>query len=39
VPGVSETQRRNNFRTAMVLAAIATSFFVAVMIKYYWLNS
>jgi hypothetical protein len=39
VPGISETQRKNNLRTAMVLAAIATTFFIAVMLKYYWLNS
>jgi hypothetical protein len=39
VTGTTEIQRRNNLRTGLVLAAIAISFFVAVMVKYYWLNS
>jgi hypothetical protein len=38
MPGITQTQRRSNLRTGLVLGAIALSFFLAVVVKYYWLN-
>jgi len=39
MPGVTQSQRTNNLRTGLLLAAIALLFFLVVILKYYWLNN
>ncbi|MFM9968524.1 MAG: cytochrome oxidase small assembly protein [Burkholderiales bacterium] len=37
--GVTQAQRSNNLRTGLTFGAIALTFFLAIVAKYYWLNS
>ena len=36
--GATQTQHSKNRFTGLVMGAIALSFFLAVVLKYYWLN-
>jgi len=39
MPQNPDAQRIHNLRTGIVLGAIALSFFLGVIAKYYWLNA
>jgi len=39
MPEATKGQRNANLRTGLVLGAVALFFFLAVIVKYYWLNN